>query len=300
MAETQEPNRTQSRGSAPNDDDLNDYRPSEQARPSLCDVRLAMRDGITLAADVYLPAGTGPWPAVVVHTPYSKDFNQGITYANYLNHFAEHGYAAVIVDFRGIGASNGTKTDSMQAIESDDAYDSIEQIATTSWCNGDVGVWGVSYGGIAALRTAAAKPPHLRAVVAVEGSTDPYEHEIMRWGAPGLAEVIGAWSSMMLFLNCLPPANGGNAFRIGSAEVSAGVWAEHLHALTPWHFAWRDHPTRDGYWLGRAVDPAQIAVPTMIVTGWRDIVTVGAWQDYNRLAGPRRLVAGPWQHGLPD
>lgn len=221
---------------------------SQEARPSLRHVRLPMRDGAVLAADVYLPARTGPWPAVVVHTPYSKDFNQGITYANYLNYFAQHGYAAVIVDFRGTGDSDGTKTDAFQAIESDDTYDSIEQIANQSWCNGDVGVWGVSYGGIAALRAAAAAPPHLRAVVAIEGSTDPYEHEVQRWGAPGLAMIIGEWSSMMMCLNCLPPVNA----------TTTNVWADHLQALTPWHFAWRDHPTRDDYWLGRAVDPARI------------------------------------------
>ncbi|WP_432970757.1 CocE/NonD family hydrolase [Dactylosporangium sp. CA-233914] len=262
--------------------------------PSLRNVGLAMRDGCTLAADVYLPDGPGPWPTVVMLTPYSKDAYHGIIDANYLAYYARNGYAAAIVDFRGTGSSEGVKPDAFQSVESSDVYDSIEQLAAQDWCDGNVGIWGVSYSGIAALRAAAAHPPHLRAVVAVEGSTDPYEYEVMRSGATGLAMIVGEWSGMMMCFNSLP------AFAGTPGDNAAEVWAAHLDALTPWHFAWRDHPVRDHYWQGRDVDPASVDVPTMIITGWRDTNTLGAWRDFTSLKGPRRLIAGPWQHGQPD
>jgi predicted acyl esterase len=253
-----------------------------------------MRDGTTLAADVYLPDCAGPWPTLVLYFPYSKDLWMGVRYANYLAYFASHGYAAVVADFRGTGASEGVMPDAFAAIESSDVYDLVEGLADQPWCDGSVGMWGVSYGGISALRAAAARPPHLRAVVAVEGSTDPYAHEVMRSGVPGLAMVVAEWATLMLCVNALPPVNG-----VPRGEPEP-LWDAHLDALTPWHFAWRGHPTRDDYWQGRDVDPARIDVPTMIVTSWRDTNPHGAWRDYEALSGPRRIIAGPWQHGLPD
>jgi uncharacterized protein len=262
--------------------------------PTLRNVGVTMRDGATLAADVYLPDGDGPWPTVVLSFPYSKDVWLGVSYSNYLAYFAEHGYAAAVADFRGTGASEGVMADAFGAVESSDVYDLVEGLAGQSWCDGNVGVWGVSYGAITALRAAAARPPHLRAVVAVEGSTDPYEHEVMRFGVPGLAMVVGEWSTEMLCVNALPPTSG-----TPRGEPSR-VWVEHLDGFTPWHFAWRDHPTRDAYWQGREVDPARIDVPTMIITSWRDTNTHGAWRDFEALTCPRRIISGPWQHGLPD
>jgi uncharacterized protein len=262
--------------------------------PTLRNVGVPMRDGAVLAADVYLPADTGPWPVLLLHYPYSKDVWLGNSYSNYLAYFAEHGYAAAVVDFRGTGASEGLMPDAFRAIESADVYDVVEQLAEQPWCDGSVGVWGVSYGGIAALRAAAARPPHLRAVVAVEGSTDPYSCEVMRFGAPGLAMIVGEWATQMLCVNALPPTSGTPG---GEPDR---VWAEHLDALTPWHFAWRDHPTRDRYWEGREVSASDIECPTMIFTSWRDTNPRGAWEDFEALTGPRRIIAGPWLHGIPD
>jgi putative CocE/NonD family hydrolase len=216
------------------------------------------------------------------------------SYQQYVGYVTEQGYAAVIADFRGTGASGGVKYDAFEAIESADVYDLVEGLAAQSWCDGNVGIWGVSYGGITALRAGAARPPHLRALVAIEGSTDPYEYEVVRNGAPGMAMITGEWASLMLCLNALPPING-----TPHGDVAA-VISEHLEALTPWQFAWRDHPTRDSYWQGREVDPASIDVPAMIITSWRDTNPIGAWRDYAALSGPRRIIAGPWQHGLPD
>ena len=124
-----------------------------------------------------------------MYTPYSKDAWAGVLYERYFRFLADSGFAAVLCDFRGTGASGGVKDDAFEAQESEDVYDLIEGLAGCPWCDGNVGICGVSYGGITALRARAARPPHLRALVAIEGSTDPYAFEVLRYGAPGLAMI---------------------------------------------------------------------------------------------------------------
>jgi uncharacterized protein len=271
------------------------HRLESQSLTEIHNLALVARDGVALAADAYLPAGEGPWPTVVTYLPYVKDAWVGVHIDGYLRYFAKYGYASVIVDFRGTGASGGGKPEAFEARESEDVYDIVEALAAEPWCDGRVGMWGQSYGGITALRAAAAAPPHLCAIVAIEGSTDPYLYEVMRYGVPGLAMIYGEWSSWMLALNALPPVAG-----VPTGVDPDAVWREHLEALRPWHFDWPQHPRYDDYWNGRSVDAHRITVPTLFITSWRDGTLAGPWNDFAQVAGPRRMIAGPWQHGIPD
>ncbi|MFD1503334.1 CocE/NonD family hydrolase [Streptosporangium lutulentum] len=222
-------------------------------------------------------------------TCYLCPFWQGGT--PQLERFTRAGYAVAVVDFRGTGASEGVKSDAFEKVEQDDIYDIIEQLADQQWCNGRVAVWGLSYGGITALRAATSGAPSLRAVVAIEGSTDPYSDEVARKGAVGLAMIIGEWSTMMLALTALP---------LTSPWLDPSAFSARLQAARPWHDAWTEHPHRDHYWQGREVDPATIDVPTLIFTGWRDTNVVGAWRDFAAINAPRRIICGPWLHGMPE
>ncbi len=260
----------------------------------LHNLAIPTRDGVVLAANVYLPAGDGPWPTVVTYMPYVKDLWIGPLLDGYLRYFADHGYASALVDFRGTGASGGMKAAAFEDRENEDVYDLVESLAAQEWCDGSVGMWGWSYGGISALRAAAAAPPHLRAIIAIEGSTDPYLYEVMRYGAEGMAMICGEWSSQMLALNAVPPLAGAPD---GNDEQ---VWREHLEGLRPWHFDWPLHPHYDEYWSKRAVDASSISVPAFFITSWRDATLAGPWNDFGLVTGPRRMIAGPWQHGIPD
>jgi len=124
-----------------------------------------MRDGVRLATSVYLPEGEGPWPAVVLRTPYNKS-----GYVRTADRYTGAGYAYVLQDSRGIHKSEGKYF----PFESDmpDGYDTIEWMATQPWCNGKIGITGASAMGIAANLAAAANPPHLTTafvIVAPEG-----------------------------------------------------------------------------------------------------------------------------------
>src|SRR4051812_49703429 len=114
-------------------------------------VRVPLRDGITLSADLTFPTEL-PAPAVVIRTPYGKSGEMQSKRAKML---AAGGYVAVLVDVRGRGDSDGV----FQPYRNDgpDGYDVIEWVAAQEWCTGSVATYGGSYGG---RRPFLPSPPH--------------------------------------------------------------------------------------------------------------------------------------------
>ncbi|MFA4985451.1 MAG: CocE/NonD family hydrolase [Candidatus Brocadiia bacterium] len=119
-------------------------------------VKIPMSDGEELAADIYLPAAEGKFPAILVITPYGK-FRMGSICAP----VNSREYAVVMVDRRGFYASRGAKTNR----RAKDGYSCVEWIAVQSWSNGRVGMWGGSALGHVQFETAVTRPPHLVCIV---------------------------------------------------------------------------------------------------------------------------------------
>ena len=137
------------------------------------DLVVSLRDGTRLAADLYRMAGAGPGPVLVSYYPYRKDDIIGSLFERTRIRLCERGYASVFVDMAGTGASEGEYGESFDlAREGRDGAEIIEWVAGQDWCDGNVGAWGVSYGGMNALATAAHRPAHLRAIIAVYATTD--------------------------------------------------------------------------------------------------------------------------------
>lgn len=141
-------------------------------------VPVAMRDGIKLLADVHRPDGAGRFPALVALSPYPRQMQglgipAGFVEAGQSDFFVPRGYAHVIVNCRGTCGSDGTY-DFWGPAEQHDLYDLIEWVAAQPWCNGEVGMIGVSYFAIEQFRAALQKPPHLRAIFPFSGTTDIY------------------------------------------------------------------------------------------------------------------------------
>src|SRR5437870_3201743 len=109
-------------------------------------VMIPLRDGVRVAADLVLPARDEPAPAVFTYYPYRKDDYIGVFEADTLRYFAERGYASLIVDFRGLGGSEGTPHEAMDAAgEGEDGADIVAWVAEQPWCDGNVGRWGHSW-----------------------------------------------------------------------------------------------------------------------------------------------------------
>ena len=138
------------------------------------DVRVPMRDGVELSADIYRPMeskGGERFPAILARTPYNKALAQQKTRDDFKS-FAEHGYAVVWMDVRGRGDSDGVFTPYRN--DGRDGYDAIEWIAAQSWCDGKVGTLGGSYLGRIQWLAALDQPPHLVTMIALVTPSDPF------------------------------------------------------------------------------------------------------------------------------
>src|SRR5512146_1167497 len=136
-------------------------------------VRVPMRDGVHLAADVYLPPSPADdgdrWPAILMRTPYLKSSEATLDAARY---YTSHGYAYVAMDVRGRGDSEGNFVPYVN--DGRDGYDTIEWLAAQPWSDGVLGTIGGSYPGCIQWLTALEQPPHLRAMIVSVSPSDPF------------------------------------------------------------------------------------------------------------------------------
>jgi len=253
-------------------------------------------DGCRLAARIWLPADaeTSPVPAILEYIPYRK---RDLTRARDepMHHwFAGHGYAAVRVDVRGSGDSDGVLLDEYLEQEILDGADAIRWIASQPWCTGGVGMIGKSWGGFSALQIAARRPPALKAIITVCASDDRYTDDAHYMGGCLLNENL-TWDSVLLTFAALPPdpALVGERWR--------EVWADRLERAVFFPELWLRHPHRDDYWRHGSVgeDPGRIGCPVYAVGGWADGYTNAIPRLLASLRAPRKGLVGPWGHEYP-
>lgn len=266
-----------------------------EASVTMRNMLVPMRDGIELAADVLRPAGAGRHPAIVNFGPYHKDGRGGRTaVAAVHRHFAARGYAAVTADLRGLGNSGGVSPGAFAPGEGQDGHDLVEWIAAQPWCDGNVGMWGVSYPGITALSTAATHPPHLKAIVPIHATSDLHRGVAALGGTRSGFWMRADWGPRMAAYNLMPPQ-----FEDGEGRW-ARIWAEHLKGNAPWLSAFVEHPDFDEFWRSRVADPGAIAFPSFNICGWRDLYADCTPRDFAAIGAPKKLLMGPWKHEFPD
>jgi putative CocE/NonD family hydrolase len=262
-------------------------------------VPIPMRDGVRLAADLYLPAGredADRWPAVMEYTPYRKD-DVDLSARPFYLYLPRHGYAVARVDIRGTGASEGVSTDEYTLQEQLDGYDAIEWLARQSWCDGHVNMMGISYGGFTALQVAAHAPPHLTSIIPIDFTDDRYTDDChYRGGLLRLYYDIGHYGGQMVACNALPPHPEW------SGERWAQVWEQHLAHNEPHLLRWYRCQTDGDYWRQGSVRdyPERIRCPVFLIGGWRDGYPNPPLRLYEALQVPRKVLVGPWNHALPD
>jgi putative CocE/NonD family hydrolase len=260
------------------------------------DLRMPMRDGVELSADLWRPPAEGRYPAILLRTPYMKSNFDAPDLGAY---FARRGYVLLMQDVRGRGDSDGELGDSPQ--EGRDGYDSIEWIARQPWSNGRVGMMGLSYLGWVQWLAAGEKPPHLVCIAPAASPGFPFEDEPYRGGAlmPMLPWIMGA---------------SGRANQDNSAALDWG-WILKQRPLTsqdelagrhsPIYQEWLRHPTLDEFWKGTTLWPEDFrtfTIPSLNVTGWFDSTLPGTLYYWHGLANEspaadrQSLLIGPWDH----
>jgi uncharacterized protein len=272
--------------------------PPEHAVRVERDVRIRARDGVELSANLFLPATEGRWPAVLNTDPYRKDDWSAAWDLSLGTYLAERGFAYCRLDVRGTGSSGGVALDEYTAAETRDGYDAVEWLAAQPWCNGNVGMWGLSYGGFTSLQVAAEAPPHLRAIVPMQATDDRYTDDVHYVGGAMTVSELAQYAVSQVAMNAMPPLP--TAWGADWRER----WHERLEQTPVWLFEWA-RQQRDGpYWRQGSVAPdyGRITAAILHFAGWMDEYVDAALRMQARCthAAARRTIVGPWVHGLPD
>jgi putative CocE/NonD family hydrolase len=259
---------------------------------------IPMPDRTRLAARIWLPedAGTAPVPAIMDFLPYRQGDLMAARDAAIYPYLAARGYACARVDLRGTGNSEGIILDEYTQQELQDGCDVIAWLAAQPWCDGNVGMTGISWGGFNSLQVAALRPRALRAVLTLCASDDRYADDVHYRGGCVFAVDMLQWAVSMLTWNALPPdpAVAGAAWR--------EQWLERLTRTPAFIEPWMSHQLRDAYWRHGSVceDYAAIELPVYAVGGWSDGYTDAIPRLLAGLAGPRKGLIGPWSHAYPN
>ena len=250
-------------------------------------VRMAMRDGAILAADVYEPQPLKSRPVVLIRMPYGIRAHPRMAARG--TYWARKGYTCVIQDVRGRGASQGVWTAFVN--EARDGWDTLEWVTGQPWCDGRIGMVGESYYGSTQWAVAALGHPSLRCIAPGNTTTDWYG-----FAHPGGAfahATAGAWAWEMQGRGTL------NGYRFDPWHLPLLSTDEAAGQSSPQYKDWVRHWTRDGYWadLSAASGRAGTAVPALHWGGWHDIMLEGAlssWTGARRTAGDKTLRQRQW------
>jgi hypothetical protein len=254
------------------------------------DLAVPMRDGIRLFANLFRPAAGGSYPVIMSVTPYGKDklpdrlaafFMRlsGVKFGK-LNcsrltgfespdpvYWVQQGYAVLQADVRGMHKSEG-HAGVLRQQDAEDYYDLVEWAASQPWCTGRVGLMGVSYLCMSQWYVAALKPPHLCAMVAWEGVTDPYRELAFHGGIPE-TKFIPIWS-----------------MRLKLGRNRGFPLAEDFLVET------EAHPLDDAYWASKRPVLENVEVPALVCASWSDhgLHTRGSIEGFERISSRQKWL----------
>ena len=296
------------------------------------DLRVPMRDGIALVADAYHGTEERPRPALVALSPYGKELQalaltmppqrrpspmwDGCIEAGDIARVVANDYVHVIGDVRGSGGSEGEHIGNYNAggvSLGQDAYDFIEWVAAQPWCDGNVGMIGISYFGSMQVLAAAARPPHLKAIFVSGGHYDFYEttyHGGVMWLMPRAAREGRGGDSGWAFtaniksrmLETFSPEEIRSRVSERLEDPDVAAWPNLVHVLNypSHHEAWFDIVLNelDGDWYEER-NPITLAkdieVPVWLqIDQGRGWTLDGTIELFNTLKGPKKLDIGPY------
>ncbi|MEO9337664.1 CocE/NonD family hydrolase [Mesorhizobium sp. SB112] len=257
---------------------------------------IEMSDGCRLAARLWLPddAEQNPVPAILEYIPYRKRDGTRTRDEPMHGYFASKGYAAIRVDMRGSGESDGHMADEYVQQEQDDALEVIDWLSRQPWCSGNVGMMGKSWGGFNCLQVAALRPPALKAIIPVCFTDDRFTDDVHYMGGCLLNDNLWWGAIMMAYQSrALDPVIVGEEWR--------ERWRERLETLPHFQHLWLEHQRYDDYWKHGSIceDFSSIEVPVLAWSGWADSYTNAVFRVMEHLSVPRRAIVGPWAHVYP-
>lgn len=285
---------------------------------------VAMRDGVRLATDIFLPEdGEGPWPVILERTPYDKAATSRsersaadpdpISRRDLALRLTAQGYVVIWQDCRGRYASEGVFIKYLD--EGEDGFDTCAWIVAQPWCDGRIGTMGLSYGAHTQMALACLNPPGLACIILDSGGfSNAFTCGIRQGGAFELKQATWAWNRA-----------GESALALADPSIGRAIAAEDLRAWfgqMPWTkgrspVRWHpdferylleqwQHGTFDDYWQKVGIYAAGYyktfpKIPVTLMSSWYDAYVQTTLENYAGLSGdpdrPLTLIMGPWTHG---
>jgi predicted acyl esterase len=270
---------------------------SEPPSPPAYGVRMEqawipMKDGVRLAATLYLPDGAKPgekFPALLEYLPYRKD--DGTAAGDYPKHayFARRGYVSVRVDIRGFGTSEGAPPErEYSEQEQVDGEQVIWWLAHQAWSNGNVGMFGISWGGFTALQMAMRHAPGLKAILAVDATAELFHDDVHY--LDGMAHI----DEFELNMDMAEGWTGAPDYTLDEKVLGPRFEAP------PWSLLYLKHQHDEPFWRERVRPLKEVTIPSFLIggllDGYRDNITDMLMQA----SGPVRAIVGPWNHTFPN
>ncbi|HKZ68614.1 MAG TPA: CocE/NonD family hydrolase [Anaerolineales bacterium] len=264
---------------------------------TLYNFRLRMRDGVHLSANLWLPVPKTEgetFPAILEMIPYRKDDWRHNRDAQHGHYFASRGFAFCRLDVRGTGSSEGLALDEYTQAETQDGYEVVEWLAAQERCNGNVGMWGISYGGFTSIQVAILQPPHLKAIVPMYATDDRYLDDVHYIGGCLTVSELAQYAVSMVGMNALPP-------RLDYTSNWAEQWKQRLEHTPPLLIEWIKRQTDGPYWRNGSLAPdySRIKCPIFSIAGWMDGYPSPALRMHQHCTAPRKTLVGNWTHTYP-
>ncbi len=256
---------------------------------------VTMSDGVRLQTQVYLPAGEGPFPTVLIRDPY----NYADIFGFLCGVFARYGYACVHQDVRGRMGSEGEWAP--LANERRDGIDTLAWLTAQPFQDGHIAMWGMSYLAAVQWSVADVLPPEVKTLVPMVSGTDSYR--VSYSGGMFRPEIFTAWAALMPD-HSMRLDHGDEYWAALRHRPALEVDERFFGRKLEWYRLWIASPNRtDPAWQRQEVlafrrMPEQTHVPVLMLGGWYDFFLPSQLEDFRALASREqsRLVVGPWNH----
>lgn len=255
--------------------------------------------GIQLAADVYLPDGPDPFPVILCRTPYNRVGHLG----GWAAQFVERGYAYVATDCRGRFESEGVFSRPFDEVV--DGKATIDWIANQTWCNGRIGMWGRSYGGVFQVPAAIGGHEAIKCICPSIVCARFFQNWCRYDGSFALCNPL--WWIISHGTGRTGPPIGHIDYKKLHEMQSLDEVEEAIGFRVPMLREMAEHDTEDEYWdhINQWPMHSEIRVPGLHGAGWFDHVSNGQFEGYQRIRDHgatesartgQRLFVGPWGH----
>jgi uncharacterized protein len=252
---------------------------------------IPMKDGVRLAVTLYMPDRAKPgdkFPALLEYLPYRKD--DGTAARDYPIHsyFARRGYVSARVDIRGFGASEGVPTDrEYSEQEQIDGEQVISWLAHQPWSNGNVGMFGISWGGFSSLQMAMRHPPELKAILAVDATAELFHDDVHY--IDGMAHI----DEFELNMDMAPGMTGAPDYTLDEKILGPRFDSP------PWSLLYLKHQHDGPFWRSSVRPYNEIKVPCFLIGGLLDGYRDSISDMLEQTKAPVKAIVGPWNHTFP-